>query len=278
MTRWLLRAFRMRHKWGKMGYSDRLLVCCLALFAVPSLWADEEAAALHIRPSEIGVNLFYNGTAVHIDGLAPSGYDVALVCRGKEQTVELKKKGKVFGFLWMNVGDVVFKHVPSFYAVITSNRIENLAPPEVLEKLAVGYRAIGCRCGCGCGACAPGESCPMFKELIRLREKEQLFCLAENAAKLEPQPQGRTWVAAECWLPANAPPGDYEVLLFSFKDREGKLLASKPLNVKPSGLAEMIASLAREHGLLYGILAAIIALLAGLATGFVFGLGTKAKH
>ena len=45
-------------------------------------------------PTEIGVNVFYAGATVHVEGMIPSGYEAAIACSGQQTAVELKRKGK----------------------------------------------------------------------------------------------------------------------------------------------------------------------------------------
>jgi hypothetical protein len=51
----------------------------------------------------------------------------------------------------------------------------------------------------------------------------------------------------------------------------------RQLKIKEIGLPAMISALAFDHAILYGILATLIALGAGLLTGFVFK-GAKGGH
>ena len=48
--------------------------------------------------------------------------------------------------------------------------------------------------------------------------------------------------------------------------------------VRRTGFVEGVIRLAGEHGFWYGMIAIVIAVLAGLATGYVFGLGKMRKE
>ena len=105
----------------------------------------ESTIWMKVEPAAIGVDLFYKGASVHVEGVIPAGYDAAILCGGQEGSIELKRKGKVAGFLWMNVAEVVFEDVPSLYLLSTSGALAKLAPPPVLEELGVGYPALESR-------------------------------------------------------------------------------------------------------------------------------------
>jgi uncharacterized protein (TIGR02186 family) len=230
---------------------------------------------LEINPTAINVGTFYGGATVHVEGAIPVGYDVAVACVGKAETVELKKKGRVLGILWMNVGDVVFENVPSVYLLSTSKKLAELAPPPVLQELQVGYAVLESR---ATRSLEYGDERESFGELLKLKESERLYLYDEVGVRLGSEDGGTVPISAQCFLPAKAPSGEYEVRLIVFKEGRGELLHVARLQVNPVGATAFISSLAQRHGLLYGVLAVLIALIFGLLTGFVFGLSAKAGH
>lgn len=235
----------------------------------------QSATMLEIEPNHIEVGTFYSGTTVRVEGAIPTGYEAAIACVGKADTIELKKKGRVLGILWMNVGDVVFQDVPSFYVLNTSTKLSELAPPPILERLQVGYPAIEARTT---RSAIEGEKHELFQELLKLKESERLYSYDEDGVRLRPGRGGTVHFSAQCFMPAKAPSGDYDVRLFVFQGGRGRLLHTVRLEVAPIGATAFISSLAQHDGLLYGVLAVIIALVVGLFTGFVFGLASKTGH
>lgn len=228
-----------------------------------------------IDPTEVGVGTFYSGTTVSVEGVIPAGHGAAVACVGKAGPVELKRKGRVLGILWMNVGDVAFEDVPSVYVLSTSGRLTELAPRPVLQELQVGYGALEAR---ATRSLEDGDAQGMFGELLKLKESERLYSYNEGGVRLGPEEGGAVHVSARCLLPARAPSGEYEIRLLVFKEGRGELLHVARLNLTHVGATAFISSLARRHGLLYGVLAVVIALVVGLLTGFVFGLAGKTGH
>jgi uncharacterized protein (TIGR02186 family) len=237
--------------------------------------AGDTGAGLTIVPAEIRAGLSYSGTTVRIEADVPENHDVIIVCEGHAGPVELKKKGKVFGFLWMNVGELVYEHVPSLYVLASSAKLEPLAPPETLQELGVGYAALA---GRNLQSGDDAEQRRLFGELIKLKEHEKLFAVLEGAVRLEAREGGIVHASAECWLPAKTPPGHYQVRLYGFKEGQGRLAHSGELEIRQVGLAAAIVGLSRERGLLYCVVAVIIALTVGLLTGLVFGLGARRRR
>ena len=248
-----------------------LLIISLPLPAAFAGWDGR----LKIDPAVIEATTFYSGATVEISAEVPEGYKLAVVCNGRGAPVELNRKGKVLGALWMNVGDVSFERVPVMYQLQTSDRLDKLASQDVLNRLQIGYPALLT------GSSAKEVSSDaesIFGELIKLREREGLFSMDEGTLKTSTESSGGSHLETTVRVPAKAPPGDYRVRVLGFKDGRGELLAAGKLKITQVGTAAFISSLAQQHGLLYGILAAVIAVVVGLLTGIVFGLGSKGGH
>ena len=255
-----------------------LRVIRLAMMIFPVLiitGGQPAAAAINIHPVHVGVGLFYSGTVIRVEGELPPGYEAALVFQGRDETLELKKKGKVGGILWMNVGDLVFENVPSVYMLSTSCKLADLCQQPDLEKCGVGYPALEAR-----AVLLPAgeKKSTFFPELIKLKEADKLFSFREGGIHLEPDKDGARHLTGECFVPARMPPGEYEARLYGFRGGHGQMLQSRRFDLQMVGATKFISFLAINHGLIYGVLAVFIALVIGLLTGMVFGLGSRRGH
>jgi uncharacterized protein (TIGR02186 family) len=233
------------------------------------------AASLEVTPATVGVHAFFNGATLRVEGFAPAADDLALVLSGPRGKVELKRKGKVWGVLWMNVGEVSFQDVPSVYMLAASRPLCDLAPSEVRARLGLGTDALAAHCA---HACAEKEGERLFAELVKLKQHEGLYGAAQEALLTTPPDRGKKHYSANFSLPARIPVGTYSVVLWGFAGGAGTPLAEAEVRVASVGVIHDIAELARTHGLLYGVLAVVIALVTGLITGVVFGLGGKKGH
>jgi hypothetical protein len=215
----------------------------------------ERRASIDVQPGDIQIGMFYRGTKIHVKGVAPSGYRLALLCLGTEDKVELKRKGKVLQVLWMNVGDVSFDHVPSLYLASYEPRARDL--PAASPGDGVAYDHIEAQV---LPADASSDTRRLFHEFIKLKEEEELYS---------------SRVSADFWLPSSAPSGSYEVRLVGERNGVSEILASRTLVAQRVGLASLIASAAREHGLAYGIASVLLAIAAGFLTGLIFASAKK---
>jgi uncharacterized protein (TIGR02186 family) len=227
---------------------------------------------IHVEPSTIEIGMFYGGTTLSVDATLEGGGDVVVICRGKPGAIELKQKGKVWGLLWMNVGEVSFESVPSVYLLASTAALSQLAPAGELRELGVGYQAVGDAAG---GATDAAET---FSGLVALKESDGLFVALEGGVHVESVGEHVVHATAQLFFPAKAPPGEYVVEVFRFSAGHGVRVGSTVVKVRRVGTAALIASLAHQHGLLYGVVAVVIALVVGLLTGLVFGLGSKGGH
>jgi hypothetical protein len=245
-------------------------------------------AAIRVEPRSIEVGMFYRGTVVRVEGAAPAGFRLALVCVGPEGKVELRRKGKVWNLLWMNVGGVTFERVPSVYLASVD---PEEAGAEGLSELRLGPRYDGVEAQV-LPADAEEGTRNLFREFIRLREQERLYSYTVLRREVPSEEGatpggavlvglGRPVLPARAWteleLPASAPPGAYEIRMIGFRDGAGEILASERLTVARVGLARLVASMAQSHGLVYGILSVAAAVAAGLLSGVLF-TGAKKGH
>ena len=251
-------------------------VILLAFFlsAATTVRAGGDRIPLIIEPDHIQVGFFYGGKNISVRADVPAGYHVLVIVKGKAQKLELKKKGKVLGFLWMNVGEVVYDDVPGLYILRSSSKLADLAPANVLQQMGIGYDALKANTVKD----PDDEAGRLFSELIKLKEGEAMYTTVEGGVRHAPMPGGREQIVTEFLLPPKAPVGEYLVELYGFQYGSGTLLGSGGITLERDHLMQFITSMAGHHGLLYGCLAVMIAIVAGLLTGVVFGRGKGRAH
>ncbi len=249
-----------------------LSVFCLIEF-VSQGWAADPSTEIEftLTPNRIAIDPFYNGSEITVEAITPVGLDMVIVCKGREETLELKKKGKVWGFLWMNVGDLVFERFPSLYILLSSKKLSGIAPPEILDKYCLGYSAVSKYVTCN----APDDSDrSLFNEVIKLKERDRLFFIGEEKINVEPIQDNRQQIKGSFLLPPKASPFEYEVSLLGFREGQARIQSTKSIVLKRGAVITFITSAAKNHGLLYGCLAVFFAVCAGLCTGLIFGKKT----
>ena len=193
------------------------------------------------------------------------GYDVVVTVIGPRQTVRTFRKDRVLG-IWVNVESRTFVDAPSYLAVLTNRPVEEIASADVLRRLQVGLEQTLLPQMIGADVADVVRDDPFRMAFLRLRQERGLYLERTNGVTfLTP-----TVFRAAIPLPADAPIGTYEVDVKLFAD--ATLLAREPsaFELYKIGFEQFVASAAREHGLLYGLSTAGLALFIGWLASVVF--------
>lgn len=193
------------------------------------------------------------------------GYDIVVTVRGPAGTFIARRKDRVLG-LWVNMDSRQFIDVPSYLAVLSSRPPSELGPPEFLRRQRIGIanHTLRQRIGADFADVVPQD--PFRIAFLRVKDNEGLF---------HEEPQGVTFLTATLFratvpIPGIAPTGTYEVetLLIS----ESRVIAREitAIEVVKTGFEELVAQAARDHGFIYGLGTAFLALMTGLLASFLF--------
>lgn len=253
-------------------------ILALALFAMgsaPALSAEDSTIKATVSPKEVSIGPFYDGGTLSVTGQIPSDCEAVVRIMGKRSELHLKKKGKALGLLWMNLDTLTFENVPNVYLLYTSKKFEELMGPAKESSSGWKLSLVSLRENMQVSPVSP-EREALLRELIKLKESEGLYSIKNgihytNAAGSEKTFEGKLEV------PSRLPPGQYSVQVYALRGGEVVAESAQPLEVKLESVPALMSGLAFNHGALYGILATLIALGAGLVTGFVFG-GGKGAH
>jgi uncharacterized protein (TIGR02186 family) len=213
----------------------------------------------------------YHGSTLEVDVVVPSRKDIALKLEGRSAEVTFNRKGRVF-FVWMNVGEVTVAGAPRAYMLFTSKELAELAPRDALRRLGLGLDALRERIATeGAGIDRDRVLLEFFKYVeARGLYRRSYGSLRPAARTASDDGTGRERYSARIDLPAGIPVGAYDVDLYVFDD--GSLLerASDTVTVAKTGFPLLVSRFAREHPAEYGLLAIIVAVIAGYSVGLVF--------
>jgi uncharacterized protein (TIGR02186 family) len=175
--------------------------------------------------------------------------------------VAVRRKERVAG-IWVNRDTLTFGLVPSFYAVASSRPIDELLPPEMLERQQVGADNL---------SLIRPEAKPSKVETFRqalLKVKEEQGLYSPTAGKVSFL--GNQLFRTQLRFPSNVPVGSYlvEVMLV----RDGKLVSAQttPLIISKTGVGAALYQFAHTQSLAYGVGAILAALLLGWFAYLIF--------
>jgi uncharacterized protein (TIGR02186 family) len=189
---------------------------------------------------------------------------VIVTVEGPSTPLVIRRKEWVAG-IWVNRSAVTIDAAPSFYAVATTGPIaailsdtENLRHRITLDRV---IRAVGIT--------DEAADAPDFVEALgRIRTAEDRYRLDEATVQLTAE----TLFRADVVLPANLTDGDYRVRIFLTRD--GKVVDHqyRVIRVNKAGLERLLYNMAHTSPLSYGILALVLAVLAGWGASVAFRL------
>jgi uncharacterized protein (TIGR02186 family) len=247
------------------------LAACLALALGAGPAAAEDVVPV-LSTDRIAIDSSFEGTRVTLFGVIerdaatvarPKGYDVVVVVRGPAQAVTTWRKERVLG-IWVNRGARSFAEVPSYYAVLSNDRLDRITIDKARRELQLGLEEIRLP-GPGRNAAAGGTE--DFGEAFRRLKREASLYVED--------PAGVTMLNASLFradipIPANVPTGVMRVDVHLFAD--GVLLRTRGLNltIAKTGFEQAVFEASTQAPLLYGLLTAALALLSGWVASVVF--------
>ena len=249
-----------------------IILLAASFLCHPRLAGSTESFTAKHEPNLIAIGAFFNGTQLTVSGKVGVENDVVVIVSGKREELTLKKKGKALGLLWMNLADVHFKNVPNFYILYSSNgKMESaVTGPKTWEKLGIGFEYLKKEIEIE----APqAERDALASEFLKLKQNHGLYAFHPKGISFGQKNEKEKSFTAAIWIPPRIPIGEYQVRVMEIHEDQLVDNSTSQLKVKEEGIPLMLSSLAFNHSILYGFLAVLIAVAAGLAMDFFFGTG-----
>jgi uncharacterized protein (TIGR02186 family) len=220
-----------------------------------------------VTSSFVGEELVLFGTIEPDSGTtaARPPYDLVVTVTGPRQTLRTRRKERVLG-IWVNVDSREFIRVPSYFAVLSNRQVNDIANQETLRRLQVGldYFLLPQRIGPDIADTVRGD--PFRQAFVRLKTQQGLYRESSTAVTfLTP-----TVFRAAIPMPAAVPTGSYAIDIKLFAGGTMIARTNSALEVIKAGFEQYVADAARDHGLLYGMATALMALLIGWFASVVF--------
>lgn len=243
-----------------------LLLACLIVAMAPARPHAGEPLLADLSKNLIQITTGFTGTEVLLFGTVEEAGDVVVVVRGPDQTVPVWRKDR-YGGIWINDTKVVFRRVPSFYAVGSNRPLLEVAEESVLKRRQIGVANLRLE---AVDLDPDGAEYFLFRQaLIRNKQLQGLFAIDVDKVDF----RGGRLFRTRLNFPANVPTGDYQVEVILLRDGQEVSAQQHFLFVSKAGLGAAVFSFAHRQPSLYGILAVVAALLAGLSAAYMFRKG-----
>lgn len=241
----------------------------LALLLAPQAAAAQESIVSGLSQNRVSITADFDGSEILVYGAVkreappPAGaIEVIVTVEGPSAPVTVRRKDRVAG-IWLNNASVRVDSAPTFYAVATTGPLDHiLSATENLRHDITIDRVIR-----AVGIAAEAEGSEDFVHaLVRVRTAEGRYRLLQGGVELTED----TLFRADVALPANLTEGEYKVRLFLLRD--GRVVATQDrlIGVRKEGLERLVFNLSREQPLLYGVIALLLAAVAGWAASAAF--------
>ena len=225
--------------------------------------SDVSTREISIQSNFTGIEIVLFGSIDFSHAPSPDDtpYDVIMVVRGPDQPVVARRKERVAG-LWVNGAAENFPSVPGFYAVLGSRPFRAIAPEAMLKTLGIGLSDL--EFGISAQAQPPGDA--FRSAMVRLRQEHRLFQESDDAISFI----GRSLFRGSVDLPVNVPIGRYTSEVYLFRDGTMLSKSATTLQVHKVGFERLVYLLAFRYPFIYGLVAVVIAMVAGAAAWAVF--------
>jgi uncharacterized protein (TIGR02186 family) len=241
-----------------------MLTVLLLFVSVGMASAQLTATANH---DHITVDFFYHGSTISVRGVSDPGTDLIIKMTSEEGNQTLRKKGKVGGFLWMNVGELEVEHVPKVYFLHSTRKIDDILSREEMNKYVLGYPAL--EKYVKMNTSDEAEKDRWFNEFVKFKESSNVYATSTGKISLMNKDGEQNYYILSEW-PYQAPPGKYTVTVYAVKDKKVIETATSNVLVEQVGMVKSFANMAKNNAALYGIIAILAALTAGFGVGLVF--------
>lgn len=179
-------------------------------------------------------------------------YDVVIVVRGPPETVVTWRKKRIAG-IWVNFQSQTFEKVPSFYGVLSTRKLEDIAGHDALSRFGIEFNPKP-------EWAAPSARRDVFEEaLIRIKQRDGMYVTSPYSVIF----LGESLFRGVIKLPVQIDEGNYTAQIFLFRD--GKLLAwdKTYVEIGKAGVERYLYNLAYGRPWFYGLLAVLVAIGSG---------------
>lgn len=285
--RW--RVMRSRRARGPMTVLATVLATKLMALALLATGAGAARAAdplvVDLSSHVVSITAGFAGADLLLFGAVEQPGDVIVVVRGPPQRVVVRKKERIGG-VWINMESFAFTNVPGYYGVASTRPLSEVASPVVLDLHGIGVDQLqfdpadtGADAApdpadqSSSGQSSSGQSFSdrsfsgqSFEALSRIKQRQRLYGNEVGEVTFV----GGGLFRSAIQLPANVPTGTYDVKVFLLQDGNVAGIRNTPLVIEKTGIGAAIFNFAHRHSALYGLVAVVLALVAGWLAEIAF--------
>lgn len=234
--------------------------------------AERERIEIGLSTDRVSITSDFSGTDLTIfgalDNLDPlvrrqNRYDVIVTLEGPEILTTLRRKERFFG-MWINMDSRDFPGAPTSYSLSSTRPLRDLTTEKSLQLLSLGIAHLAIKPEPDSG---DAEADAKFSQALReIKVDKHLY----NERIGDVQFLSTNLFRAALSLPANVPIGVHRARAYLFKNGQFITGTSAQLEIRKSGVEQMIYDYAHQYGFLYGVFAVALAMLTGWLGRLIF--------
>jgi uncharacterized protein (TIGR02186 family) len=247
------------------------VLAIMFLIAIP-IKARAQALVTDLSDYHVAITSSFTGTQLLLFGafgrnIDPTNTDLIVVVRGPSQKVTMRRRSRQFG-IWANADKVEFASVPGYYQVASTKSLDGLASTQLLARNQIGLNYLRLEAVTPDIASDPiGAPVDDYRSaLVRAKIRDGLYREDIGSVTFVSPSLFRQTI----YIPANVPIGDYRVEVYLVSDGDILSAQSSPLFIGKTGLEREIFLFAHRLPLAFGLIAIMLAVIAGFVAGEIF--------
>ena len=245
--------------------SFRIILVLLIIIRVDGLFAKSSEVVVDLSSNKVKVNSSFVGTNVMVFGTKKQRENIVIVIIGPDEKIMVRKKQRLGG-IWVNGEKHEFQNVPGFYAIASTQPLNEITNPNLLKHNEIGIRNLIAN-RLLFRKTGDNKSDKAFKEALIRGKKRQLLFLDEP---LKINVISDQLFKTSFHFPSNMTTGNYTVKVFAFQKKKFISMTTKNISVEKTGIGADLFRFAKEQSALYGILAIVIAMFSGWIAAVIF--------
>lgn len=214
--------------------------------------------SIDLASNHVDITTGFHGAPLVLFGVRKEPGIVAVVIKGPERTMLVRRKGEVFG-AWINTQSLKFRRVPSYYDYAISAPARRPVSADLLKRYGIGLDALYFDPD---SSREDSRTIRDFQEaLIRNKQIQGMYPVNAKPIKF----LNDAFFKAEFYVPPNLPSGLYEIQTYLVSLDGKRVIETRTthLSVAQVGFNASVNQLASRHAVLYALLGLMIAVGAG---------------
>ena len=243
----------------------RNFLIALTLLLTIAVPAKADELTIDLSEEMVAITTAFDGASLLLFGATEGQQgDVIIVVRGPDGDEIVRRKEHKIA-IWVNGAEMTFEGIPSYYAVLSSKPLNDLLPDSVLEAEQIGAQHLSYTVSNVKGDDL--DESEFFTALIRNKVSTGLYVdHEEDGVRF----MGDHLFRTDLTVPSTVDVGDYTLKTYLVRDGAIINTYDTDMQIKKIGVEAMVYNFAHEHAFFYGILAVIIAAMAGWTANVIF--------